>query len=62
MSNWVEEANREIAELQEAARANPKEFYGNRARGMGYGLTRVTALLYASKNITQALNGLDRGM
>jgi hypothetical protein len=60
--SWVEQANKEIAELQEAAKADPKAFYGNRQRGMGEGLARVTALLRATKGMTQALNGLDRGM
>jgi hypothetical protein len=60
--SWLEQANKEIAGLQEAAKADPKLFYGNRQRGMGEGLARVTALLRASKSITQALNGLDRGM
>lgn len=58
--NWVEQANKEIAELQEAAKADPKTFFGNRVRGMGDGLTRVRALLYASKNIEQALGQLNR--
>ena len=31
-------------------------------RGMGYGQERVKSLLRASQNITQALNGLDRGI
>ena len=59
---WVEQANNEIAELQQAAKADPKAFFGNRVRGMGDGLTRVRALLYASKNIEQALGQLNRGM
>lgn len=60
--DWVAAANAEIAELQAAAAADPKAFFGNRVRGMGDGLTRVRALLYASKNIEQALGQLNRGM
>ena len=60
MSNWVDEANKEIRELQAAAKADPKRFFGNRVRGMGDGLTRVRALLFASKNIEQALGQLQR--
>jgi hypothetical protein len=58
--SWVEQANNEIAELQAAAVADPKAFFGNRVRGMGEGLTRVKALLYASKNIDAALVQLNR--
>lgn len=58
--SWVQIANEEIAELQESAKADPKTFFGNRVRGMGAGLSRVKALLYASKNIEQALSQLNR--
>jgi hypothetical protein len=60
--SWVEQASAEIAELQAAQKASPKDFHGNRARGIGAGQARVTALLRAARSITQALNDLDRGM
>ena len=58
--SWVDAAKREIDALQEAAKADPKTFFGNRVRGMGDGLTRVKALLYAAKDIEQALSQLNR--
>jgi hypothetical protein len=57
---WIEMANHEIAELQEAAKANPKEFFGNHVRGQGDGLTRVKALLPTVKKLEQALSELNR--
>lgn len=58
--SWVEQAAKEITELQEAAKADPKAFFGNRSRGAGDGLTRVKALLPVVKNIEQGLSALNR--
>ena len=58
--SWVELAGKEITELQAAAKADPKAFFGNRQRGMGDGLARVKALLPAVKNFEQALSALNR--
>jgi hypothetical protein len=58
--SWVEQAGKEIAELEAAAKADPKEFFGNHVRGMGAGLSRVKALLPAVKNLEAALNQLNR--
>jgi hypothetical protein len=60
VSNWVEEATAEVEALKTAAKADPKTFFGNRVRGMGDGLSRVRALLFASKDIEQALSQLNR--
>lgn len=59
-TNWVEDANREVVELQAAAKDSPKDFFGNRQRGMGAGLARVKALRTTANNIKQALDALDR--
>lgn len=59
-ADWTERASAEIAKLQAAAADHPKEFYGNRARGMGTGLSRVKALHSAVKNLEQALGQLNR--
>lgn len=59
-SNWIEQATAEVVTLQAAAKENPKEFFGNRVRGMGEGLQRVKALLPAAKKLQQSLSDLDR--
>jgi hypothetical protein len=58
--SWVEQAAKEVVELEAAAKADPKTFHGNRVRGMGAGLARVKALLPAVKKLEQALAQLDR--
>ena len=58
--SWVEMANKEIRELQAAAKDDPKGFFGNRVRGMGDGLSRVKALLGSAKSIERALSDLNR--
>jgi hypothetical protein len=58
--SWVEQAAKEIDELEAAAKAGPKVFFGNRVLGMGAGLARVHALLPAVKKFEQALGQLNR--
>ena len=58
--SWPEQAIAEGAELDAAAKASPKTFYGNRVLGTGAGLARVKVLRRTLKSLLQTIEALDR--